>query len=439
MIDLSASGQKQARAASMVEVALLALAFFTLPLFEAPKNVASLLFLVAYAVHSVRLRHLGQASPFEWPIIGLTAVLWIGPALSEFREMLPPQESAARWSLLGLFVLAAGRLNYTSRDLKILMAALLVGGAWAVIDSFYAWSLNDRPYPEFRSVGHVNHSGMYSLIPLAVGIATFTGRAWWLKIIGACAVATTFAYLPPSRSLVSGIAIVAIIVAAAVMAACAARRLRYLTVAGLTVLALGVGIMNLPVAQEFRAEVVARVTGDDLWSGRDKILNSALEVYDRYPLFGTGFRSFGLATAEEIVRAEVEGDGRDYDATKDRYWFLEHGHNLWTTMLIERGILGVVLITWLLVAYFRAFVPYVIRNGAAFSDQMAAQAGVLIATGFLVAGLGNTTMMNEHGQAGMAFIAMAYGYLRSGGPVGDSLPVQAASISLAQAAQTYRS
>ncbi|QPI86167.1 O-antigen ligase family protein [Rhodobacterales bacterium HKCCA1288] len=413
MSDLSASGQKQARAASMVEVALLALAFFALPLFEAPKNVASLLFLIVYAVQSLRLRHLGQASPFEWPIIGLIVVLWIGPTLSEFRDVLPPQESAVRWSLLGLFVLAAGRLNYSSRDMKVLMAALLLGGAWAVIDSFYAWSLNDRPYPEFRSVGHVNHSGMYSLIPLAVGIATFMGRAWWLKLIGACAVATTLAYLPPSRSLVSGIAIVAIIAVAAMMAGYAARRLRYLIVAGLAVLALGVGIMTLPVAQEFRAEAVSRVTGDDLWSGRDKILNSALEVYDRHPLFGTGFQSFGLATAEEIVRAEVEGDGRNYDAIKDRYWFFGHGHNLWTTMLIERGILGVVLITWLLVAYFRAFLPLAIRQGAASSDQMAAQAGVLIATGFLVAGLGNTTMMNEHGQAGMGMIAILWGYLRS--------------------------
>jgi O-antigen ligase len=208
---------------------------------------------------------------------------------------------------------------------------------------------------------------------------------------------------------------VAIIAVSALMAGYPARRLRYLIVAGLTVLALGVGIMTLPVAQEFRAEAIDRVTGDDLWSGRDKILNSALEVYDRHPLFGTGFRSFGLATAEEIVRAEVEGDGRNYDAIKDRYWFFGHGHNLWTTMLIERGILGVVLITWLLVAYFRAFLPLAIRQGAASSDQMAAQAGVLIATGFLVAGLGNTTMMNEHGQAGMGMIAILWGYLRSSG------------------------
>ena len=401
------------RKATSAEIFILALAFFTLPLFEAPKNVASVLFLLSFVLQSIRLHNFGRKNPFEWPIVGLTAVLWVGPAVSGFYNLLPPLESAARWSLLGLFVIAAGRLDYSPRDSKILMTALLLGGVWAVIDSFYAWSLNDRPYPEFRSVGHVNHSGMYSLIPLAVGIATFKGRDWWLKIIGACAVATSLAYLFPSRSLVSGIAIVAIIAVAAVMASYTARKLRYLIFAVLGVIVLGVGLMTLPVAQEFHAEAVSRVTGDDLWSGRDKILNSALEVYDRHPLFGTGFRSFGLATAEEIVRAEVEGDGRDYDAISDQYLFFEHGHNLWTSILIERGILGVVLITWLLVAYFQAFLPLAIHHGAVSSNQMAAQAGVLIATGFLVAGLGNTTMMNEHGQAGMGMIAILWGYLRN--------------------------
>ncbi len=416
MIDHSASAQRKARAASVVEVAFLGLAFFALPLFEAPKNAASLLFLIAYIVQSLRLRHLGRASLFEWPIMGLIAVLWIGPVLSEFRDTLPPQDSATRWTLLGLFALAAGRLDYMARDVKILMAALLLGGTLAVIDSFHAWSLNDRPFPEFRSVGHVNHSGMYSLIPFALGIATFTGRALWLKIIGAFAVAATLAYLPPSRSLVSGIAIFAIIAVAAMMAAYAARKLRYLVYAGLSFAAIAAGILTLPAAAEFRAEAVVRITGDDLWSGRDKILNAALEVYDRHPIFGTGFQSFGLATAEEIVRAEVEADGRDYDAIKDRYWFYGHGHNLWTTMLIERGLVGVILISWLLMAYFWAFLPIALRRDVAQPLARAvAQAGVLIATGFLVAGLGNTTMMNEHGQAGMAMMAILWGYLRESG------------------------
>ncbi|MCV2875288.1 O-antigen ligase family protein [Rhodobacteraceae bacterium XHP0102] len=421
MIDLSASGQRQARVASWGEVALLALAFFALPLFEAPKNAASLLFLFAFVVQSLRLRGLGRASPFDWPIAGLIAVLWIGPALSEFRDVLPPQDSATRWTLLGLFVLAVGRLSYTAVHVKILVAALLLGGGIAVLESFYSWSLNDRPFPEFRSVGHVNHSGMYSLIPLALGIAMLSTRDLLLKSLGVFAIATTLAYLPPSRSLVSGIAIVAIIAVAAIMAALAARKLRHLAYAALSFGAIAAGILTLPAAAEFRAEAVVRVTGDDLWSGRDKILNSALEVYDRHPVFGTGFQSFGLATAEEIVRAEVEADGRDYDAIKDRYWFFGHGHNLWTTMLIERGLVGVVLISWLLVAYFWAFLPLALRRDAAQPLARAvAQAGVLIATGFLVAGLGNTTMMNEHGQAGMAMIAIAWGYLRASGAIAQS-------------------
>jgi hypothetical protein len=43
---------------------------------------------------------------------------------------------------------------------------------------------------------------------------------------------------------------------------------------------------------------------------------------------------------------------------------------------------------------------------------MAAIAASLVALGFVTAGLGNTTMINEHGQAGMLVIAIAWGFLR---------------------------
>ena len=36
----------------------------------------------------------------------------------------------------------------------------------------------------------------------------------------------------------------------------------------------------------------------------------------------------------------------------------------------------------------------------------------LVVIGFIIGGLGNTTMQNEHGQAGMMMLAIAAGYLR---------------------------
>lgn len=175
-----------------------------------------------------------------------------------------------------------------------------------------------------------------------------------------------------------------------------------------------------PPAEGFRGELVGRVTGSDIFSSRDKILNSALAVWDRHPLLGTGWFSFGVATSEEEVRAALAEDGIEYDPIA--YAHHAHGHNLWTTMLVERGLIGVGLVTALLLFYFGTFLRLALsRHKLDPSDRGVAVAALLVAVGFAVAGLGNTTMMNEHGHAGMALIAVCYGYLRGRGLVGKNL------------------
>lgn len=403
------------RDASSTELFFLFLVLFTLPLFEAPKNVASVFFLVAWVIQLVRTGFLGFGSPFDLSIFGLTAVLWISPLFSKYGDIITPLNSAPRWTLLGLFVLLSARLNYSRAQLLLLWYALLLGGAVAVFESFWVWHLNSEPYPEFRSVGHVNHSSMYSLVPLAAGIGAIYAREKWLLPLGALVIVATLAFLIPSKSLVGGLAIAAVLAIAGLNLALVGgwsmpRALMASLMSSLIVLA----VLSTPPAHEFRLEIAARVTGDNFFSGRDKIWNSALAVWDHHPLVGSGWFSFGIATSEEAVRAELEAEGVAYDP--NLYWHYPHGHNLWMTMLIERGLVGVALVTILLFLYFRTFLPIAwSRKALDPFDRGAAVGAVLVAVGFAVAGLGNTTMMNEHGHAGMAFISVAYGYLRGRG------------------------
>ena len=402
------------RTALHFEVSLIAATLFSLPLFEAPKNVFSLVFLFVWVAQSVRFKSFGANCGLNWPILGLAAVLWVSPLFSSYGDTITPLNSAPRWTLLALFVIAAARLNYSRTQVLIVWAALMVGGVVAVVESFWVWHLNGMPYPEFRSVGHVNHSSMYTLIPLAAGLGALYARERWLQILGLIAIESSLAFLPPSRSLVGGVAITAVLIAALSIVAVRKWSLRGLilsTLAGLVVVAT---VLMTPPAEGFRSELVGRVTGDNFFSGRDKILNSALAVWDQHPLLGTGWFSFGTATSEEAVRAALDADGIAYDPNV--YWHFPHGHNLWTTMLIERGLIGVALVTILLFLYFRTFLPIALsREQLDPVDRGAAVGALLVAVGFAVAGLGNTTMMNEHGHAGMAFIAVAYGYLRGRG------------------------
>ncbi|MBF9022629.1 hypothetical protein FZCC0069_05610 [Rhodobacterales bacterium FZCC0069] len=408
------SGLVVERSASRLEVALTALVLFCLPLFEAPKNIFSLVFLIAWSLSAIRSRGLGAASPFDLPIAGLAAVLWIAPLFAYFGDTSTPLASALRWTLLALFVLAASRLDYTRGQLISLMVALMIGGVVAVAESFWVWSLNAKPYPEFRSVGHVNHSTMYSLIPFAAGMGALYLREWWLKALGVAAIGSTLAFLPPSKSLVGGAAITIILMIG--IGVWTSRRWSALGIPmalGAVVIVVA-GTLSVPTASGFRSELISRFTANDIFSQRDKILNSALAVWDRHPIIGTGWFSFGPVTSEVEVRSALAEKGQEYDPTQ--FVHMPHGHNLWTTMLIERGLVGVALVTALLYLYFRTFLPLVLsREQLDPSDRAVAVAALLVAVGFAVAGLGNTTMINEHGHAGMALIAIAYGYLRGRG------------------------
>ena len=402
------------RGASHFEVALIAATILSLPLFEAPKNFFSLVFVLVGVVQSIRCKSQGANCALNWPIWGLMVILWVSPLFSAYGDTITPLNSAPRWTLLALFVIAAARLNYSRVQLSIVWAALMFGGVVAVAESFWIWHLNGKPYPEFRSVGHVNHSSMYTLMPLAAGLGALYAREKWLKILGLIAIASSFAFLPPSRSLVGGVAVTAVLIAALSIMAVRKWSLRGLILSAIVGLAVVATVLTTPPAEGFRSELVGRATGDDFFSGRDRILNSALVVWDQHPLIGTGWFSFGTATSEEAVRVALEADGVAYDPTV--YLHQSHGHNLWTTMLIERGLIGVALVTVLLFLYFRTFLPIALSCEQLDPlDRGAAVGALLVAVGFAVAGMGNTTMMNEHGHAGMAFIAVAYGYLRGRG------------------------
>ena len=399
------------RDASKFEVLCISVVFLSLPLFEALKNTFSILFLLAWVVQAARLKAFGGKSQFNLLIFGLMLILWISPLFSAYSETITPLNSAPRWSLLAFFVICAAKLDYSAGQLKFLWGVLLIGGVLSVGESFWAWSLNDHLYPELRSVGAVNHSGMFTLVVLAVAIGAIFSRSRPLIVLGVLGILATFTFLIPSRSLISGLATACIIAVSIIIATKQNHSWRIFIISTLGVTAGIVCLFSLPVSEGFRLELIDRISGDDIFSGRDRLINSALAVWDQHPIIGTGWFSFLTATSEEAVRSALEADGKNYNASD--YLHHPHGHNLWVTMQIERGLLGVVLVTALVWSYGKFFAHIAWGN---FDDRQldraVALACLLIVVGFVVAGLGNTTMMNEHGHAGMAFIAVACGYFR---------------------------
>ncbi|MFK7847226.1 MAG: O-antigen ligase family protein [Rhodothermales bacterium] len=408
---------------------LLALILFCLPLFEAPKNVFGLLLVITFLAFGWK-RGLGRGSAFEWPILGLLLVLWVAGFTSEYQGAtgwyhgeLNLFENAVRWSFLGIVVLTTGRYSFTAQQVRLLWVVAGCTAVLAVLDALYVWAGNGYGYPEIRSVGHVNPSGLYVLVATAVGLGLTPISQSWMAVLTVAVLVATISFIVPSNSIVTlGSACILLVYGGCVVATQSGQAMRSAIAVAVLAVIFSIGFYS-QFGATFRAEIQYRITSDDAFSGRDKILYTALEVWDRNPIFGSGFNSFDAATDPEVVRAELEAEGRDYDAEADQFLRTIHGHNLWTNALIERGLVGVTLFTVLLglyVWYFWTILRRIEEPNA--TDRMVVLTSQLIVLGFIIGGLGNTTMQNEHGQAGMMLLAIAAGYLR-----GRVSPQQAAA------------
>lgn len=365
-------------------------------------------------------RGFGHSNPFEWPIIGLILVLWLAGLTSEYQGAtgwyhgeLNLFENAVRWSFLGIVVLTAGRYSYTEQQVRMVWVVASIAAILAIADALYGLQYPGRAYPEIRSVGHVNPSGLYVLVTIAVGLGIICLKQVWARALGIAVLFSALSFVLPSRSIVTlGTAGILLVYAGYLIA----RRTGhfYRVIAGVAVVvALGVGGIMSPNGVYFRSELQYRISGSEHFSYRDKILYTALEVWDRNPIFGSGFNSFDAATDPAVVRAELEAERRDYDAEQGRFFRTNHGHNLWTNALIERGLVGLTLFTVLLALYAWYFWRAERRiDDPNATDRMVILTSQLIVIGFIIGGLGNTTMQNEHGQAGMMMLAIAAGYLR---------------------------
>lgn len=398
------------RDASRAEIILLCIVMFSLPLFEAPKNIAIVLFCGFWIANAFRCNSWGQGSLFTLPILCLAGVLWVGPVVTNLPENVGVLDSAPRWSLLAIFVILCSRLNYTQRQVRSIWISLLVGGIVAIFDSLWVWYDLNLQYPEFRSVGHVNHSAMYAMVVFAAALPALASHSITQRTAALCALAAILVYIPLTKSGVMLLTTIA--TSASFLFIVLAVRYKYWV--ALVVGCLAIGLLFAAAAifgGGLWEEFSARVLSDNPTNGRWQYIQIALEVYDRSPIFGSGWSSFKFATSVPVLAEEVSISGHMVDFT---YAGHPHGHNLFATILVERGVLGVVSIYTLIFLYFIFFLPTCLSAVSVDSfERFASIAGFLIALTFFVAGFGNTTMMNEHGTAGMALISVVHRYTKS--------------------------
>lgn len=393
-----------------VEAAALAALAFFLPLWEAPKNLAWLAFVLVWLVNRVRARDFGG----RWDLWDTLILAWIasGYFAAAFAGLHRSEWGGANDLLrYGLVLWLIKRSGYGQSEFRLVMGTLLVS-ALAALPQAYSrlFVTHSREWLEINSVGQVNHTAIYLAIVLGTGLSAVmafwrnwlrTGRFLGLLAVSLIAVSVV---ITASRGAV-GIAVILVLVLAA------AWRSRIRSALPLTLL---ICVLASGFAWVAKIEVVrkqeAQVEMNNVLSDRDRIWNNAIAAWDRFPLFGVGMSNFSLITVERVREWRAEA-GKPFDETR-YYRNGSHGHSLLFNTLAERGVVGLAALVAVLAAWMVSLVRH--RPRAQDEDLKWALWGGALSAWLVSVGAGivNTSLHHEHAILSVTLLAMWLAYVR---------------------------
>lgn len=372
---------------------LLALAFF-LPLYEAPKNICWLAYVLTWIYNRARAREWG--GPWDrwdgligvWILSAYLVAAFAGVHHDEWREA----NDVVRYASI-LWTLKRSRYEERAAQciLFVVVAATLLTLAWGY---WRLYGLKTDGTLVLNSVGHVNHSAVY--MGIVFGVALSAALAYWQRLgptgraaLGAAvAVLLVSVFVTDSRAAV-GAAVLFVFV---LVAALGLRR-RINVLRGLLIAALGVGAV-LTVLPGVLDKTVDRTERGLTFAYRDKIWANALVEWRRFPLFGVGMGNFGRVPLDQLKEWSSSQDW-PFSATADGV--NSHAHSLYFTTLAERGVVGLGVLLAVLAAWGVAILRGIPRSQDPPIDWAlfgSALAGWIMT---VVVGLLNTTLHHEHG------------------------------------------
>lgn len=390
---------------------LLAAILIALPLVEAPKNILTVAYLLAFVVRSILV---GGVAGGAWSRYDTAfAFALFSASVSGVQGYAGDVHGVARIVLLAW---AASRAPLSTLAAPVLVWSASAGVVVGIGIGAAPFIAGAREYLELPSVGHVNQSALFIAL-MAVAVlgwwvqASAAGRAGRFALVAVLAVSWLALLSGGSRGAVVAAAISAAVVAAVVAIQLRRRVWKVLCPALLGVLALCAVVAVFGV---FTPEASGRkLTPGGLLkaaslSDRVRHWNLALEGWRQRPILGWGPDSFQSLRVEDACRWRSER-GEACDASK--YLDQKHAHSLYAATLVERGVLGVVSLLVLLTVWLQSLLRDLSR--AAWSWLWpASAAGLGITT---LAGFFNTTLRVEHGSLALLWFGLWIASARQGG------------------------
>jgi O-antigen ligase len=377
-----------------IELWILAALLLALPLFEAPKNILWVLYVLVWLGNRVRSGEFGG----RWDVWDSLIAAWIASAaLSAAFAGLHHKEWNGALDLLryGSVLWLIKRSRFEDRELAVLFAALAVGAVGALAHGYWRLEVTgQRRFLELKSVGHVNHSAIYLAILLGATVSAVA--AYWHRMSGSLRAAAAMLLALFAVSLFVMESRAAIAVALALVGLLGIAWWPRARVVALATLLTAVAVVVVAVVA--RVDVVKkhadRTAEGNVLAYRAQIWNTARAAWQHFPLFGVGMDNYSVIEPDAVRQWRAEA-GEPFD---EQTFIVKsgHAHSLYYNTLAERGTVGFAALAAVLIAWaWRLTRRY---PGRAGDDRAWALWGGALSAWFVsvFAGVGNTTLHSEH-------------------------------------------
>ena len=399
----TAAETRLARALWQAQFVSLLLLALTLPLAEAPKNVACGLVAIFWLLRALPTHEWGgRWDAFDTAFAAMVAAALAAAFLGDYRVGLsdPLRVVLVAW--------VVKRSALAPADYSRFAIATAIG-LWLALGVGYVEYLRGHTFfLELPSVGQVNQSAIYiallAMLALAWGVYGRDRPRWEraFAIVSAAFFELSLFVTASRAALLAYIAFVAILLAQYLWMyrdRLHARRLAAATVivVGVSVVAAvaTIGSQRLRPDSQHLAEKLLITESMDV---RVQIWHLAFEAWRASPWVGHGPETFSRLGAEQVcVWRTTRGEG----CVRERYAPANHPHSLYFAALAERGVLGAAALLLLLGVWAHALWRSAATEATELPWQGAAAAFVLVT----VAGAFNTTLRVEHGSAALLLLA----------------------------------
>jgi len=377
---------------AQVEFALLCLVIAVLPTFEAPKQIFWGLYFITAITRLLINRSLLD---FKWP--DLFFGLWFASALaSTLGAGMPGQHEWKGFKDLFMYSSTAWlvyRSNYTTKQLENILILTIISvippllwGAWLYLGPA------QKAYLELKSVGHVNHSSIYLAIVYGICLSFFLclrkKLSFSKRLFFAIVLLLLFSSIVIGQSRAAfGITILVSFLLIFLLSSTPSTKILGF---GFFISVMIIIFFTEPLIFQKQKDTLA---ANNILSNRNQVWNVSLEAARWSPLLGLGMNNWKLIN-RDTIKESVEKRGGIYQA--NNYHFAGHSHNIYLSILVERGILGLSTFVLIILAWGTQLAKsyrFCNVNGKLMFW------GSSLSTYILAIGIGmvNTTIHHEHG------------------------------------------